>query len=139
MKMTLTISPSKERRSMLRRRGKLPSQYLLPGEGKGYMSLCTAITQDGGRCKARAIKGSEWCYNHHPDHSEERQRHASKGGKRGGRGRPAKAEHQGLREIKQLLSDLTAGVLTGEVERGTAIAANQLVNTTLRALELERR
>jgi len=25
------------------------------------------------------------------------------------------------------------------VERGTAIAANQLVNTTLRALELERR
>jgi hypothetical protein len=103
------------------------------------MSLCTAITQDGGRCKARAIKGSEWCYNHHPDHSEERQRHASKGGKRGGRGRPAKAEHQGLREIKQLLSDLTAGVLTGEVERGTAIAANQLVNTTLRALELERR
>ena len=36
-------------------------------------------------------------------------------------------------------SDLTAGVLTGEVERGTAIAANQLVNTTLRALELERR
>src|SRR5215210_392398 len=65
------------------------------------MSLCTAITQDGGRCKARAIKGSQWCYNHHPDHSEERQRHASKGGKRGGRGRPAKAEHQGLREIKK--------------------------------------
>ena len=98
------------------------------------MSLCTAITQDGGRCKARAIKGSEWCYNHHPDHSEERQRHASKGGKRGGRGRPAKAEHQGLREIKQLLSDLTAGVLAGEVERGTAIAANQL-----ETLELEGR
>ena len=88
------------------------------------MSICTAKTQDGGRCKARAIKGSEWCYNHHPDHSEERQRHASKGGKRGGRGRPAKAEHQGLREIKKLLSDLTAGVLTGEVERGTAIAAS---------------
>ena len=103
------------------------------------MSICAAKTQDGGRCKARAIKGSEWCYNHHPAHSEERQRHASKGGKRGGRGRPAKAEHQGLREIKKLLSDLTAGVLTGEVERGTAIAANQLVNTTLRALELERR
>ena len=103
------------------------------------MSLCTAITQDGGRCKARAMKGSEWCYNHHPDHSEERQHHASMGGKRGGRGRPAKAEHQGLREIKKLLCDLTTGVLAGEVERGTAIAANQLLNTTLRALELERR
>src|SRR5215204_689073 len=107
------------------------------------MSLCTAITQDRGRCKVRAIKGSEWCYNHHPDHSEERQRHMpvreASVAAGGGRGRPAKAEHQGLREIKQLLSDLTAGVLTGEVERGTAIAANQLVNTTLRALELERR
>src|SRR5918911_1440491 len=103
------------------------------------MSICAAKTQDGGRCKARAMKGSEWCYNHHPDHSEERQHHASMGGKRGGRGRPAKAEHQGLREIKKLLCDLTTGVLAGEVERGTAIAANQLLNTTLRALELERR
>jgi hypothetical protein len=61
------------------------------------------------------------------------------GGKRGGRGRPAAAESQDLREIKQLLSDLTARVLAGDVERGTAIAANQLANTTLRALELERR
>jgi hypothetical protein len=30
-------------------------------------------------------------------------------------------------------------VLSGEVERGVAIAANQLLNTSLRALELERR
>jgi hypothetical protein len=60
------------------------------------------------------------------------------GGKRGGRGRPAKAESKSL-QIIQLLSDLTAGVLAGDVERGTAIAANQLANTTLRALELERR
>ena len=103
------------------------------------MSICTAKTQDGGRCKARAMQGSEWCYNHHPDHSEERQRHASMGGKRGGRGRPAKAESKSLQEIIQLLSGLTAGVLAGDVKRDTAIAANQLANTTLRALELERR
>jgi len=31
------------------------------------------------------MKGSQWCFNHHPDHSEERQRNASKGGKCGGR------------------------------------------------------
>jgi DNA polymerase I len=47
------------------------------------MSVCAAIKQDGLRCKARTMKGSEWCFNHHPDQSEERRRHASKGGKRG--------------------------------------------------------
>ena len=54
----------------------------------------------------------------------------------GGRQKP---NTKAFGRLKKLLSDLTAGVLAGEVERGTAIAANQLVNTTLRALELERR
>jgi hypothetical protein len=103
------------------------------------MDICAAIKPDGSRCKARAMKGSGWCFNHHPDRSEERRRNASKGGRRGGRGRPARSGVEGLQGIKDLLKNLTDDVLSGEVERTTAIAANQLLNTSLRSLELERR
>jgi hypothetical protein len=103
------------------------------------MGFCAAIKPDGARCKARAMQGSQWCFNHHPDHSQERRRNASKGGMHGGRGRPAKSGAEGLKDIKDLLKRLTDDVLSGEVERATAIAANQLLNTALRAIELERR
>ena len=103
------------------------------------MGFCAAIKPDGARCKARAMQGSQWCFNHHPDHSQERRRNASKGGQRGGRGRPARSGAEGLHDIKDLLKSLTDDVLSGEVERATAIAANQLLNTALRAIELERR
>ncbi len=103
------------------------------------MGICAAIKSDGARCKARAMKGSQWCFNHDPDRSEERRQNASKGGKRGGRGRPAGSGTVELQSIKDLLKSLTNDVLSGEAERATAIAANQLLNTSLRALELERR
>ncbi len=103
------------------------------------MSVCSAIKGNGARCRARAMKGSEWCFNHHPDHSDERRRNASKGGRSGGRGRPAKSGAEGVQDIKDLLKNLTDDVLSGEVERATAIAANQLLNTALRAIELERK
>jgi hypothetical protein len=103
------------------------------------VGLCAAIKPDGARCKARAMQGSQWCFNHHPGHSEERRRNASKGGKRGGRGRPAGSGAEGLKDIKDLLKSLTDDVLSGAVERATAIAANQLLNTALRAIELERK
>jgi hypothetical protein len=103
------------------------------------MSLCAGIRADGGRCKAQAIKGSDYCFNHHPDYEEARQRRASRGGKRGGRGRP-QAE---LQEIKILLATLTSRVLGEEgsepLETGPAAVANQLINTRLRAIEQERK
>jgi len=103
------------------------------------MALCSGIKADGGRCRAQAIRNSEWCIGHDPDQSEARRRRASKGGKRGGRGRP-QAELAG---IKALLSDLTERVLGGEgveqLESGRAAVANQLINTRLRAIEQERK
>jgi hypothetical protein len=85
------------------------------------------------------MKGSEWCWNHDPAHADEHRRHGSKGGKRGGRGRP-QAE---LQEVKALLATLTSRVLgeegTEPLETGPAAVANQLINTRLRAIELERR
>jgi hypothetical protein len=102
------------------------------------LAQCSAIKRDGTRCKGIAMEGYEWCYAHHPGYSKERRRNAHRGGKRGGRGR-TKAGAAGLQDIKDLLRNLTDDVLSGEVERGVAIAANQLLNTSLRALELERR
>jgi hypothetical protein len=99
------------------------------------LSRCTAIKASGERCKGRAIEGSEWCWNHNPDHADERRRHGAKGGKRGGRGRPQRETEA----IKRLLEDLTDRVLSGELETGPAAVANQLINTRLRAIEQERK
>jgi|SRR5215212_12040180 len=99
------------------------------------MTKCTAITQGGTRCKGVAIDGSPYCYAHHPDHATARKAAASKGGKRGGRGRPVVE----VGAIKALLSDLTDKILEGELETSRAAVANQLLNTHLRAIELERK
>ena len=100
------------------------------------MGVCAAIKPNGVRCRARAMEGYAYCYNHNPESADERRLNASKGGKQGGRGRPGA---EGLQDVKDLLADLTSGVLSGEVTRDVAIAANQLLNTSLRALELERK
>ena len=99
------------------------------------MARCAAIKPDGERCKSEAMPEAEWCWNHHPDYEQARRRRASKGGRRGGRGR---TQHE-TEAIKALLEDLTDRVLAGELETGPAAVANQLVNTRLRAIEQERK
>jgi hypothetical protein len=88
------------------------------------LSRCTAIKPSGERCKARAIEGSEWCWNHDPAHAAERRRHGSRGGKRGGRGRPS-AE---LARLQRRFEELAESVLCGEIERGAGAVAGQLLN-----------
>jgi hypothetical protein len=105
---------------------------MIPG-GAYLLAKCSGITQAGTACKGIPIDGSDYCYAHHPDHIEERRRHGSKGGKRGGRGRP-QAE---LTEIKQRLSDLAEDVLEGRQDRGVAAVASQVLNVYLRAVSVE--
>ena len=97
------------------------------------MARCGAIKPNGERCKGRAIEGSAWCWNHNPDHADERRRHGAKGGKRGGRGRP-QAE---LTDIKQRLSDLAEDVLEGRQDKGVAAVVSQILNVYLRAVSVE--
>jgi hypothetical protein len=97
------------------------------------LSRCTAIKASGERCKGRAIEGSEWCWNHNPDHADERRRHGAKGGKRGGRGRP-QAE---LANIKERLSELADDVLEEKVDRGVGAVVSQILNVYLRAVSVE--
>ncbi len=97
------------------------------------MSLCSGIRADGGRCRAQAMRSSEFCLGHDPDKADERRRRASKGGKRGGRGRPLTE----LAGLKTRLSDLADDVLAGNVNRASAAVAGQLLNTIIRAVSVE--
>ena len=97
------------------------------------MSLCAGIKADGGRCKAQAMRNSQWCINHDPEQAEFRRRRASRGGRRGGRGRP-QAE---LSDIKRRLSDLADDVLEGRQDKGVAAVASQVLNVYLRAISVE--
>lgn len=104
------------------------------------MNVCTAITGSGTRCRGVAIDSSGLCHAHHPDRAEARSRAASKGGKRGGRGRPV-AELATLRDDnadirRRLLSDdLAPNVASVAVQSLNADA--RLIATALKAREME--
>jgi hypothetical protein len=97
------------------------------------MAKCSAIKADNGRCKVEAMPGAEWCWNHHPDYEEARRRRASKGGKRGGRGRPLVE----LADVKRQLREMADDVIAGRTDRGNAAVAGQLLGTFLRAASVE--
>ncbi len=97
------------------------------------MGQCSGITAAGGRCKSQAIGNSQYCFSHSPDHAEARKQRASKGGKRGGRGRPQVE----LADLKGKLSALAKDVLEGRVDRGNAAVAAQVLNVYLRAVSVE--
>src|ERR687894_224652 len=99
------------------------------------MAKCSGITQAGTACKGIPIDGSQWCYVHHPDRTDERRRHGSKGGRRGGRGRP-QAE---LSDLKRRISEVIDAVLEGSQDRGRAAVAIQGLNALRSVLELERK
>jgi hypothetical protein len=88
------------------------------------MTKCSGITQAGTACKGIPIDGSQWCYEHHPDHVDERRRHGAKGGRRGGRGRPSVE----LARLQGRFEELADKVLCGEIERGVGAVAGQLLN-----------
>ncbi len=99
------------------------------------MGSCSGITEAGGRCKSIAISGSDYCHAHHPDRAEARRRSASKGGKRGGRGRPSTE----VSELKGQLADLYAAVLDGRTEPKVGAVAAQIANVRARLVETELR
>jgi hypothetical protein len=99
------------------------------------MSRCAAIKPNGERCKVEAIADAEWCWSHHPEYEQARQRRASKGGKRGGRGRP----QADLSDLKRRISEVIDAVLEGSQDRGRAAVAIQGFNALRAALEQERK
>ncbi len=94
------------------------------------MSVCTAITGSGTRCKGIAIDGSGLCHAHHPDGAEHRSRAARKGGKGGGRGRPV-AELAALRDEN---AEIRRRLLEGELLPNVAAVAVQSLNADARLI-----
>ena len=94
------------------------------------MSACSAITDKGSRCKALPMRGETFCFVHHPDHQEERRRHGSKGGKRGGRGRPISE----LGALRAENADIRERLLGGKLKPGVASVAIQSLNVDIRAV-----
>jgi hypothetical protein len=97
------------------------------------MPRCAHTYTDSSQCRRIVSDSETYCYSHDPERAEERKMNASKGGKRGGRGRP-QAE---LANIKERLSDLADDVLEGKVDKGAAAVAGQLLNTYIRAVSVE--
>ncbi len=92
---------------------------------------CTATKRNGDSCTLPAVGREGLCWAHDPKNAEKRR----KGQSRGGRGKPTTE----IRALKTQLDDLAAGVLAGTVDRGNAVAVNQILNTRARLIELERK
>jgi hypothetical protein len=92
---------------------------------------CTAVKRNGEPCTLPANGPQGLCWAHDPANAEKRRRGASRGGR-------AKANRE-LPTIKALLEDLTDQVLAADLETSKAAVANQLINTRLRAIEVERK
>jgi hypothetical protein len=88
------------------------------------LAKCTAITRGGERCKGIAIHGSDYCHAHDPERADIRKRAASRGGRRGGRGRPTTE----LARLQKRFEELAEGVLEGEIEQRVGATAGQLLN-----------
>src|ERR687894_1845536 len=95
------------------------------------MPQCSGIKRDGGRCTVIVGPSQTHCYQHDPGRAEDRRRNAAKGGKSKGNPKLAKLDRQ--------LEDLASDALEGKVERGVAAVVNQIINTRVRLLEVERK
>ena len=100
------------------------------------MRRCQALKGDGTRCKARAMEGSTWCFNHDPAKAQERSANARKGGRTGGRGRGSLDE---TTQAKKYIRGLVVQLLNGGVQREVATACFMGLNVLARYVELERR
>ena len=92
---------------------------------------CAGTKRDNSPCTATVEPPQRFCWWHNPVNADKRRRAASKAGK----SKPSRE----LAGLKAQLQDLTQDVLAGELETGRAAVANQLINTRLRAIELERK
>jgi CRISPR/Cas system-associated exonuclease Cas4 (RecB family) len=96
------------------------------------MAVCRATKANGEPCTLSANGPQGLCWAHDPANREKRKRMASKAAR-------SKKPSRELTELKAQLVDLTQDVLAGEIETGRAAVANQLINTRLRAIEVERK
>ncbi len=99
------------------------------------MPRCAGKKGDGTPCERIVGSSQRYCYAHDPAFAEDRKRAASKAARSPATSRSSRE----IRQIKGRLEHLYGAVLEGSVMRQAAAVANQIANTQLRAIELERR
>jgi hypothetical protein len=99
------------------------------------MARCAGKKGDGSPCERIVGSSRQYCYAHDPAFAENRKRAASRAARSPAKGRSTSE----IRQIKGKLEALYGAVLEGSVTRQAAAVANQIANTQLRAIELERR
>jgi hypothetical protein len=96
------------------------------------MAVCRAIKANGEPCTLPANGPQGFCWAHDPANREKKRRRMAS---RAARSKPSRE----LTVLKAQLQDLTKRVLASDLETRRAAVANQLLNTRLRAIELERK
>jgi hypothetical protein len=94
------------------------------------MERCPGTKRDNSPCTVTVEPPQIYCWWHDPANADARRRAASKGGKRGGRGRPI-AELSALRDEN---ADIRRRLLQGELVPNVAAVAVQSINTDIRAV-----
>ena len=95
------------------------------------MGTCVGSKRDGQQCTVIVEPPKTHCWWHDPAHASQRSRSASKAGK--------SKPNTELSNLKIKVEELADDVLQGKVEKGRAAVCNQLYNTLLRCIEIERR
>ena len=99
------------------------------------MVRCGGSRRDGSPCTATVEPPQRYCWWHDPAHAAERRRNASRAGK--------SKPNREIAAVKTLVEDLTNRVIGAEgtepLSASAGAVAAQLINTRLRAIELERK
>ena len=101
------------------------------------MSDCKFIKPDGEQCRAKAMKGSDYCFTHNPDMQIEKHLAVVKGGLNSKR---VKLDLEPLsiktpQEVSMLLEDTINKVRSAEIPPNIANTIGYLAGHTLKAIE----
>jgi len=97
---------------------------------------CMAKTKSGARCKAYALKGSEYCFAHEPLLAGARANWRSAGGRKSGK-RAALTEAATVRTpeaVRDLLARTIEAVQNGDIDPQTANSIGRLCSLQLKAI-----
>jgi hypothetical protein len=92
---------------------------------------CTALRRDGSPCSNLVHTSAGLCWAHDPQNQERRREIASKAAKARG--------NNELRDVRYQLKALADDVLAGNVDRGDAAVAAQVLGVFIRACEQTRK
>lgn len=95
------------------------------------MTQCIGVKPNGDLCKGVATRGSDWCPAHNPARKDARHRSAS----RAARSKPGRE----MRDLKAQLETLAEDVLADTIEPKVGAVVNQILNTRVRLIEVERK